>query len=301
MLVLASLDIIDNPPEKKIVTRLLNSKDIIIGNSILTGIAGFAFIIGPIVCGIVIESWGPDIIFIINSLLYFSSAIILLFIKNKKHTSNGACTKTNPYNSIFGDIRSGIEHFKHRASVKKIIFINTITSLLIASINAAFYSFAFDILKINNSIWGIMMSFFYGTNLVSMFISIYFNKSIQKTGLLFVYMALIITSGVWFCYGSVDNLSLVFLLQFIEGLLLTLVAIFLNTKLQLVTGDGFIGRIVGINDILNNMAKLLSVSITYIVLQFYSARFVFISNCVFLFLYTIIMIGTDFKGKNKLF
>lgn len=301
MLILASLDIIDNPPEKKIITRLLSSRDIIIGNSILTGIAGFSFIIGPIICGTVIESWGLDIIFMINSLLYFSAAIVLLFIKNRKHTFNKAAARIGPNSNIFEDIKIGIRYLRHRMSIKKIIFINTITSLLIASINAAFYSFAFDVLKINSSIWGIMISIFYGTNLVSMFISIYFNRAIQKTGLLFVYTALIIISGVWFCYSSVGNLSFVFLLQFIEGLLLTLVAIFLNTKLQLVTGDGFIGRIVGLNDILNNMGKLLSVGATYLVLKFYSVRFIFVFNCVFLLFCTIAMLSADFRGKNKLF
>ncbi len=301
MLILASFDIIDNPPEKKIITKLLSNKDIIIGNSILTGIAGFAFIIGPIICGIVIELWGLDIIFIINSMLYLSSTIVLLFIRNKKNTFNRANAQVELNNNIFYDIKDSIKYFRYRASIKKVIFINTITSLLIASINAAFYSFAFDILKINNSIWGIMMSLFYGTNLVSMFVSIYFNRSIQKMGLLFVYITLIIISGVWFCYGLVDSLSFIFLLQFIEGLLLTLVAIFLNTKLQLVTAKEFIGRVVGINDILNNMGKLFSVSITYLILQFCSARFIFVSNCICLFLCTITMISIDFKNKNKLF
>ncbi len=301
MLVLASLDVIDNPAEKKIITRLLSSKDIIIGNSILMGITGFAFIIGPVVCGIIIELCGPGIIFIINSVLYFSSAVILLLIKNKKAIFNGVKTQVGSSNNIFDDIKEGVKYFRHRASVKKIIFINTVTSLLIASVNAAFYSFAFDILGISSGTWGIMMSLFYGTNLVSMFVSIYFNVSIQKMGLLFIYMTLAIVSGVWLCYSLSIGLFFVFLLQFVEGLLLTLVTIFLNTKLQLVTGSEFLGRVVGINDILNNVGKLVSVGVTYIILQHYSAGFVFVLNCICLFLYTVAMVGSDFRNRNKLF
>jgi hypothetical protein len=184
--------------------------------------------------------------------------------------------------------------------IRKVILISTITSLLIASINAAFYSFAFDILKVNNSLWGIMMSLFYGTNLISMFVSISFNELIQKMDLLFVYAASIIVSGVWFCYSLAGSLPFVLLLQFTEGLLLTLITIFLSTKLQLITRREFIGRIVGINDILNNIGKLLSVGATYFILRFYSARFIFVLDCICLFFCTIAMMGIRFKNRIKL-
>ena len=151
-----------------------------VGNSILTGMTGLAFIIGPAVCGIIIEQWGLDIIFIIDGLLYLFSAIILLFIKNKKYKLYRTHTQIEPSNNILNDIKSGIKYFRYKVPIRKVILISTITSLLIASINAAFYSFAFDILKVNNSLWGIMMSLFYGTNLISMFVSISFNELIQK-------------------------------------------------------------------------------------------------------------------------
>ena len=300
MLVLASLDIINNPPEKKIITKLLDSKDIMTGNSLLTGIVGFTFIIGPMVCGIIIELWGLETIFMIISLLYFLSAVVLVFINGRIHAFNKTGAQVGPSSNIFDDIKSGMRYFKHRTPVKKIIFISAITSLLIASTNAAFYSFAFDILKVNSTLWGIMMSLFYGTNLVTMFISIYFNESIQRMGLLFIHITLILTSIVWFCYSFAGDLSLVLLLQFTEGLLLTLIAIFLNTRLQLVTKKEFIGRIVGINDILNNIGKLLSVGATYFILQFYSARFIFVLNCICLFSCAFVMIGTRSRNKIKL-
>lgn len=300
MLILASLDIMDNPPKKKIIARLLCSKDIMVGNSILTGMTGLAFIIGPVVCGIIIEQWGLDIIFIIDGLLYLFSAIILLFIRNKKYKLYKTGTQIGPANNILDDIRSGIRYFRYKAPVRKVILISTITSLLIASINAAFYSFAFDILKVNNGLWGIMMSLFYGTNLISMFVSIYFNESIQRMDLLFVYIASIIVSGVWFCYSLANSLSFVMLLQFMEGLLLTLITIFLSTKLQLITKREFIGRIVGINDILNNIGKLLSVGTTYFILRFYSARFIFVLDCICLFSCTIAIMGIRFRNRIKL-
>lgn len=294
MLLLASLEILHNPSKQKIITRLLNSNDILMGNSILTGIIGFTFIIGPIVAGILIGLLGIHIIFFINCGLYLLSAIIFLSLRIKSYKFNYAKKPTE----LFKDISSGIKYFKSRASIRKVILISTLINLLIASLNISFYSFAFDILKVNGKIWGIMMSVFYGANLVSMFVSIYLDKIIKKMDFSFVYIVLIIISGVWLCYGFINDLLFVFTLQFIEGLLLSLIAIILSTKLQIITNKEYISRIIGINDIYNNIGKLIAIGITYFILQFYTARFIFILNGISLVCCTLFMIAGNCKRNQ---
>ncbi|KNF07716.1 major facilitator transporter [Gottschalkia purinilytica] len=287
MLTLSSFEILYNPPQKKIITSLLDQRDVMIGNSILTGIKGIIFIIGPIIAGIIIDIWGLNTIFMINSLSYFLSTIILFLTRTKSHKSNIINKKIGTKPSIYKDIRSGFKYFKSKISIKELVLINTIASLAIASVNITFYSFAFDTLKVTSRNWGFMMSVFYGTNFVAMVVSIYFDKIIHKLNLLFAYMILITVSIVWLFYSLSNNLSTVILLQFIEGLVISLLTIFINTKLQIITKKEFVARIMGINDIFNNIGKLIGIGYTYAILQFRSSRFIFVLNFFILIFYVV--------------
>jgi len=91
-----------------------------------------------------------------------------------------ALTQKGLINNFLLDIKNGMRYFLARPPIRNITLVNMATNLLIASINVAFYAFAFDVLKVSNSVWGIMMSLFYGANLASMSVSIYFNRQIRN-------------------------------------------------------------------------------------------------------------------------
>lgn len=282
MFILALYEILYNPSKKKMITNFLDTKDIMVGNGILWGLSGFMFIIGPIISGIIIELLGLDIIFLIISTLHIISTIIILFIKIKKHGKN----KVKKYDySIFKDTINGYKYFKSNLLIKELIIFNTVISATLASVNAAFYPFAFDILNINSKGWGLMMSVFYGTNLLAMIISIYFNKILYKKDMLFSYFFIIIISSLWFCYSLSEELVVVIGLQFLEGLLVSLLTIIINTKLQIITNRAFIARIISINDFLNNLGKIISIVLTYFFLQYKSPRSVFEINFIILAFY----------------
>ena len=287
MLVLSILEILYSPSKKKIIINLIDSKEVMIGNSILSGIAGFMFIIGPIVAGIIVELMGVMTIFKINSILYFLSGISIIFIKTYSKNQNKSNRQVGFRPSIYLDMRKGFRYFKSKPLLKELIFVSTITSLAIASINIAFYSFAFDTLGVTSKRWGIMMSLFYGTSLFAMLISICFNKVIQKMDYLFIYLSIIIISITWFLYSMSENIIIIMGLQFIEGIFISLLTIVLSTKVQVITHRNFTARIMAINDIFNNIGKLTAAIFTYTFLRIQSVKMVFIFNFAVLFLYGI--------------
>lgn len=287
MLILAVLDILYSPSKKKIVANLLDSGNLMIGNSILLGIWGLGFIVGPIAAGIIIELWGVNTIFLLDGFLNFLSGIILFFIKINSYQNSTKKKKINFKTNVYKDIDMGFEYFRSKPSIRKLIFINAITSLAIASINIAFYSFAFDVLKVTSKSWGIMMSAFYGANLLAMIISVHFNNIIEKMDLLFIYLIIIMISVIWLLYSISNNLIVVIILQITEGIFISLLTIVINTKLQIITNKDFLARITAINDIFNNIGKLFSVGLTYFILQFQSSRIIFMMNFIILILYGI--------------
>ncbi len=287
MLILAILEILYNPSKKKIIVNLIDSKEIMVGNSILSGITGFMFIIGPVIAGIIIEYIGVMAIFKVNSILYFLSGISLIFIKAHSHRQKEPKGKVGFKWNIYLDMKKGFKYLNSKPLIKEIILVNTITSLAMASINIAFYSFAFDILRVTSKIWGIMMSVFYGTSLFAMLISINFNKMIQKMDYLFIYISIMIISTTWFLYSILENVIIIMILQFIEGTFISLLTIVLNTKIQIITHRDFTARIMAINDIFNNIGKLVAAIFTYTILSIQSVKVVFMLNFIILFLYGI--------------
>ncbi|WIV11037.1 MFS transporter [Proteiniborus sp. MB09-C3] len=284
MLILASFEVLYNPSRKTLILGLLGYEHIMIGNSVLLGISGFVFIIGPVAAGLIIDIFELRVIFFTTSILYFLSTILLFFIKSQPYKNN---KKIDVRSNIYKDIRNGYEYFKSQTAIKELIYISTLMSLLVASMNTAFYPFAFDFLKITSKEWGIIMSVFYGTNMFAMIISIYFNKAIRKMDLLFSYFAIAIVSVVWLSYSLSNKLITVIVLQFIEGLFISLATIVLSTKLQVITRRDYTSRIIAINDIINNVGKLTSIVITYFILSFKPPQSIFLLNFAIIFSYGI--------------
>lgn len=284
MLILASFEVLYNPSRKKMLLNLLGYRDIMIGNSLMLGMSGLVFIIGPVAAGLIIEVFKIKTIFLTTSILYCLATIILFSIENKSYKIN---KKMGLKPSLYKDFGDGYEYYKSQSSIRKLIFFSTLINLLIASVNTAFYPFAFDYLKVTSKEWGIMMSVFYGTNLLAMIISICLSKMINKMDTLFSYFTIIIVSAVWFFYSLANKLIIVIMLQFIEGLFVSLLSIALSTNLQLKTRRDYTARIIGINDIFNNIGKLISIIFTYFILRFKSPQVIFLLNFAIIFYYGI--------------
>ncbi len=298
MFCMAALDIIISPPRLKMVPRLLPHEDIMVGNSLLTGAMGVSYILGPILSGLIIDWRGIDQVFKITGFFYLLAGILTLFIGNLGPLVTRSLPKKGPVKNFLSDIKKGLRYFLVGPQIRNITLVNMATNLLVASINVAFYAFAFDVLKISNSLWGIMMSLFYGANLASMSISLYFNHQIRRSGWLCVFAMFVVIAAIWASYNFLNSLFLIMPLQFLEGLLLAIVTIFINSQLQSVTKKEYLGRIIAINNILNNLGKLFSIIATFFFLRFYPVRNIFLVNCICLLLCTLLFVRRRWKNRR---
>ena len=282
LFVLSSLNVMYNPPSKKIIVNIMKNNEFVLANSILSGVSGASFLVGPILAGILIGIYGVNVAFIANSCSFIFSAFIIMTIKVRYLKDTLQNTKKKFAQWIKIDIKAGFKYLQKVRPVKDLVIIGSIISFGTAAMNFAFYAFAFDVLKVGSKGWGLMLTIFYGTNLISMFISLYFNKKFKKKTLLCICLSLLIVSVVWLYYGWVRNITAVLFLQLIEGSALSLCGILITTGLQSGIKKSFVSRIMGINDIFNNAGKLAGLFCAFITLQVLSPRSVFIFNSILL-------------------
>ncbi len=301
MLLLSSIEILYNPSRKKLISCLLKNKEFMIGNSIISGISGLTFVIGPLLAGFIINFLGIKTIFYINSLTFFMSALLIIFIKtNKKYIffkTKGKKTKEKIYEGII----TGFTYFNNTPRIKFLVFMGTALALGTASVNMTFYSFAFDFLKVSSKSWGIMMSVFYGARLIAMSLSLLFSGQINRRITTSMYICFLSVAIIWFCYGNINNLILIVVLQFLEGTALGLVEILLNSQLQIVSQEDYMARVISINDVINNFGKLFGSLYTYIFIQILSSQSIFILNSMLILVYIIyLFVSTNLSlTKNR--
>jgi hypothetical protein len=273
---LSILDVLYNPPKRKFMTRILNNSQLMAGNSLLTGLTGGVFVAAPILASITISNYGTDIAFFINSVSFFLSAFFITIIKYKiikpDFTSKIKMSHRYATYSLF----EGIGYCLNSYTLRKIIFIGTIICFATTSVNIAFYPFAFNSLKISNKIWGVMMSIFYGANLLAMPISLMGSFKIKTYFKIIIPLLLIVISVIWFSYGSTNKIDLILFLQLAEGTMLSYLNIILISHIQIKSKIDILGRVIGINDFINNLGKVLGIGCTYTLIRTMGPEAVFL-------------------------
>ncbi len=282
LLLLSILNVLYNPPSKRLIVGILDRRDIMLGNSLLSGAGGISYLAGPVLAGYLVEAAGTEAAFIINAASFIFCAFMTMLIKKSSIKAKAPSYGRIKRESIGEGIFRGFTYLNSSASIKKIIVTCTVMSFGIASVNTAFYPFAFDVLKVTPKGWGLMLSVFYGTSLTGMLIAVLFNKRIQGSIYKFVHIFLFIISLVWFCYGAAGSMAAVLLLQLVEGTVTAVCSIALSAQLQLSSEKSFVGRAAAANELLSNGGKLLGIAVSYSVMMLYPPQAAFTVNSLIL-------------------
>jgi hypothetical protein len=196
-------------------------------------------------------------------------------------------------------------------NIKKVFFSlrelkNTILTLAVidfgtTSVNIAFYSFAFDTLKVTSGYWGLMLSILYGMNLVSMLLLMCCKKWFSKAGTGMTNLLLAVVSCVWCYYSFSGNRLYILIGAAIEGLCLSLMNTLLTTDILENTKKEYIARVTGIRVLTSNLAKLLAIGSSYVLMLFIEPKFVFITSASILLIYLIYRINPVKKSIGVLY
>jgi MFS transporter, DHA3 family, macrolide efflux protein len=283
---MSALEMLYSPSRRKIMVSIAGKKGVLHANSLMTGISGAAFLIGPVLAGMITEFYGPDPAFIVNSLTYLSSSILIFFIRTSPSTAARQSIKGRN-RKFFNELVKGYDYFKRDRPIKEIILTSVIVSFSMIAINMAFYPYAFDVLGLTSKSWSVMISVYYGTNLLAMVLMAFIPGKTASGAWRFIYGGFAITALIWMFYGFTQSFPLVLLLQFIEGTVLAICGILLSTRMQSIAEKGFLARIAGINDILGSVGRLAGMGCGYIVISLGSYRDVFLVNSLILMLFSL--------------
>ncbi len=306
LVLLALLDIFYMPSKRKYILRTTGRNGAVKANSLLTGVSGAAYLAGPMAAGILTDSRGYQPAIIIAAICCGISAIFTYvsgslcseasYTDNIKRTGSGI----KPYNTVVsnvngirshntvGEFISGIKYCYTDINVRPLIFISYILGFCVISINMVFYPFAFDVLKVTARGWSLMITIYYGTNLVAMLIVKKLDKFLKKNEInmnRMLYTGLIITAAIWGIYALTENIAYVLALQFVEGSVIAMCGIILAAKFQLKTEKRFMARVSSINELFANVGKIIGLSASALLIGFSTYRAVFVFCTVVMFLF----------------
>lgn len=284
IIVLSALETVYSPLRRRLILRVAGKDGVLNANSILTGLSGFAYLAGPLLAGFLTEGYGTAPALIIAGISFVTSSIFIVTIKTRRDTGlSGSKQRT----SFIQELAKGFSYVKGNRPVIEIVVTLIITAFCSISMNMAFYPFAFDVLKLDSKGWSLLISVYYGTNLLAMFISFGVERWMKKFPWGTIYAGFAITALLWALYGFTVNFTLILFFQFVEGTVLAICGIVLTTLLQTTARKGYIARVAGISDITAGVGKLASMAFTYCIIALESYRSVFVINAAILFLFVI--------------
>ena len=284
IIVLSAIETVYSPLRRKLILHIAGKDGVLNANSILTGFSGAAFLAGPLLAGFLTEAYGTGPAFFIAGISFVFSSGLILSIKIRREN---VMQKLRQKTGFYEELSKGFSYVRNNKAVIEIVFTGIIAAFCSISMNMAFYPYAFDVLKLESKGWSLLISVYYGTNLLAMFIPFMLSKNMKLHPWKTIYAGFAITALLWALYGFTMDFTLVLLLQFIEGTVLAVCGILLSTLMQTTSKKGFVARVSGISDITAGAGKIAGMACTYAVMMLESYRSVFILNAGILLLFVV--------------
>lgn len=317
LIVLSSFDVFYGPSKRKFTLRLTGKDGALKANSQLIGVAGAAYLSGPLAAGFLTDIYGPAPAIIIASLCSLISCVLtisasIVYDKGRSRKERLAARKDNCFShpirrKMTQEFCDGLQYCFSVPAIKSLIILGFITGFCTISVNLAFYPYAFDVLKVTAKGWSLMISIYYGTSLGAMLLvnaaeGFITGQTLRKSGQKrerlgdrrtnitgmgggIFYISLVPVAVIWVLYSVAKKIAIVLLLQFIEGSMMAVCGILIAAGLQISTDNKFMARVSGLNDIFSSAGKLLGMAFTALLSRSFSYEAVFIVNGVLLFVF----------------
>lgn len=278
LLVLLSLfDIFYNPSRRKFILGMTGREGALKANSMLTGVSGAAYLVGPLSAGFLTDAHGTapailtaSVCCLCSCLLTVAASIGFIPVKRKKQP-------------LATELGKGFEYCLSDPNIRSLLLIGLFVGFSTISVNLSFYPFAFDILNVTAKGWSLMITVYYGTNLVATLLLKLLGDHAGRIGGKLFYGGLLAVAVIWSLYAVVKVLGEVLLLQFIEGTVIAVCGILLAARFQTVTERGYMARVTGTNDIVSNIGRLAGMGCTALITARFSYGVVFLVNSMLLF------------------
>jgi MFS family permease len=298
LVILSSLDVLLNPPSKKICVRILGKENILQGNAILGAVYGLTNIAGAALTSYFMALIGKEGIFLFNSILHCTTALLLTALKINNVKIKKASKGKGTTRELIKNLKCCLVNIKDIYLIKNLIITFFMINFGMISINLAFHPYAFEILNVTEKGWGLIISIYYSTSIAATLIALKFSKLFKRQRILIIYFLLLLISGVWFCYCMTSNLLPVLLLQMIEGTAMSLCTIAMTTQIQMSVRSEYLSRLTGLNDFMGSLGKAAGMLYGLFMLYSFHLDYLFIINSIILMLFSLAMIISSLKNNN---
>jgi len=294
IILVSFLDVFYIPSRRKFILLLTGKKDALRANSLLTGANGAAYLAGPLLTGAIADRHGYMPVFLIAAICFFTASVLTLFSlfvqgKERRFVSN--------WRSGVPEFTNALNYCRSDRNVGELLLIGSIIGFCTLCVNLAFYPFAFDMLKVTARGWGLMITIYYGTNLIAMLLVRCIEKRIEGREAGILYLSLAAVSLIWLAYAFTGNYAAVLMLQFTEGILIAGCGILLDTRFQRIVSKDCMARISALNELLCSFGKLAGMGCITVILRSLSFREVFVL-CSFIM---ILFAGAGLIGSRWLY
>lgn len=286
MLVVSAFDVLYLPSKNKLLTLILPKERLLDGNSALIGGVGAASLLTPLLVGLLMDRYPVAFAFFLDSGLNFLSASLLSFVRARA-PQDGA----RPDYGHLDGIREGFRYCLKSRGLGSLILTLAVLDFGMTAVNIAFYSLAFDTLRVGSAYWGMLLSLLYGMNLFAMLLLSRARGFFKKHAGAAASLGMAVISLTWLCYGTLPVRRVLPLCTAAEGLSLSLCGTLLLTNLlQRARGD-YVGRIMGIRDLTGNLSKLAGIGLTFVLTRSFDRDAVFLFSAAVLLLTSCLSAG----------
>ena len=312
LLILLSLfDIFYSPSRRKFILEMTGREGALNANSRLTGVSGAAYLAGPLTAGFMTDAYGTaPAIFVacfccLLSWMMTTAAGAIYTATAARGGYGGSVKKVrigaaeNENKTLSAELGRGFRYCLSAPDVRELLLIGVLTGFCTISVNLSFYPFAFDVLKVTARGWSMMITVYYGTNLLAMLVLKYLGTYFKKHDGRLFFTGLCLVSVIWALYAIVANLAGVLALQFIEGTVIAVCGILLAARYQIITQKNFMARVSGANDILSNTGKLAGMGCTLMINGIFPFGAIFFFNSILLFLFAFSGLLFSRWGRNS--
>jgi hypothetical protein len=283
LLLMSVLDVLYSPARGRMLAAVSGQRGILEGNSLLTGGLGVVSLVMPALAGAFVQAFGTDSAFFVTCGFFSLSALCLYAVKG------AAAPRLVRRERAAGGLMAGLRHILRRRRLVFAILSLTALDFGTVCVNLAFYAYAFDELRISTPFWGLILSVLYGMNLVAMAFLMRFRKFFRTGQIAKAALFLPVVAGVWSVYTVTSGAAGILLCAAAEGFAASVCTTLFGTVLLEEAGYDFAARVTGVRDVLSSAVKAAGAVMTYGLLRYVKAGFVFSLGASTLFVFAALL------------
>lgn len=258
--ILQILDSMYDPSARAAIVNVVDKNDLEKANGIMTEIMAISMLLGPVAAGILYGIYGIKVVFIINVISFFISAILESFLKIKYTKMN---TEQSAIKVFINDTKGTVNFlYKKNRFLLSVIILGTTINIFLVPIYAIGVPYIEkELYKASNTMYGISEGIIGLSMIIGALITSHIAKKLPIEKIDKLFMLLLIPEAIMLIavmpfilnHGGVSYLAYIIFTfsTFLFAMIITILSVICNTYIQTKAPKNMIGKITSIDTVLS--------------------------------------------------